>query len=176
MRRTQISAVLAVSIVLAMTASASSYAEGLVRDPLVTEEAVLRGPTGMLTLRIPFGGDSQNPPAPRLTLGFGTSWQNAPASATFASYRFVPSAEAGFTLTGDPVLRLGPIDLLRELRATANEGASATTGGGTPTWVWWALGGAAVLGVTWAILASQGTSACHPIYGPLTDDCFVPPE
>ena len=145
------------------------------RDPLLTEEAVFRGATGMVTLRIPFGGDRRDT-APRLTLGFGTSWQNPRASADFASYRFVPSAEAGFTLTGDPLLRLGAIDLLRELRATANEGASAT-GEGTPTWVWWALGGAVVLGVTWAILAAQGTSGCNPLYG-VTEDCTygAPPE
>jgi len=154
----------------------SCYAQGLVRDPLVNQEAVFRGPTAMLGLRIPFGAASQNAPAPRLTLGFGTSWQDAVGLANLAGYRFVPSAEAGFTLSGEPVLHLGSIDLLRELRASANAAAGATTGGGTPTWVWWALGGVVVLGVTVAILASQGTSGCNPLFG-VTDDCtYVGPQ
>jgi len=118
----------------------SCYAQGLVRYPLVNQEAVFRGPTAMLSLRIPFGAESQNAPAPRLTLGFGTSWQDAVGLTNLAGYRFVPTVEAGFTLSGEPVLQLGPIDLLRELRAAANEGAGETTGGGTPTWVWWAAG------------------------------------
>ena len=129
----------------------------------------------MLSLRIPFGAEGQNAPAPRLTLGFGTSWQDAVGLANLAGYRFVPSADAGFTLSGEPVLQLGPIDLLRELRAVANEGTGETTGGGTPTWVWWALGGVVVLGVTWGILASQGNNLCGPADFGTDSDCYAYP-
>jgi hypothetical protein len=128
----------------------------------------------MLSLRIAFGAESQNAPAPKLTLGFGTSWQDASGLANLAGYRFVPSAEAGFTLSGEPVLHLGPINLLRELRASA-AAAGATTGGGTPTWVWWALGGVVVLGVTWGILASKGTNVCGPHDFGTDSDCYAYP-
>ena len=153
----------------------SSYAQGLVRDPLVNREAVFRGPAAMLSLRIPFGAEGQNVPAPRLTLGFGTSWQNASGLAHFGGYRFASSAEAGFTLSGEPVLRLGPIDLLRELRAAANENTGDTTGGATPAWVWWVLGGVVVLGVTWEILASQGNNVCGPHDFGTDSDCYAYP-
>jgi hypothetical protein len=149
----------------------SCYAQGLGKHPLLTQEAVFRGPTAMLSLRIPFGAESQNAPAPRLTLGFGTSWQDSVGSTNLTGYRFVPTAEAGFTLSGEPVLQLGPIDRLREFRAAA----PATTGRGTPTWVWWVLGGVVVLGVTWAILGSQDNNVCGPHDFGTDADCYAYP-
>jgi len=104
-----------------------SYANGLA--DLRGEGAVFAGPTAMFGLRIPFGGEARRSAQPTVSLGVGSSWRAAPGSLDpGGSYRFTSSAELGVSLRGDPVLRLGLLDLRPDhLRAAAEGEGEAST-------------------------------------------------
>ena len=121
--------------------------------------AIPAGPTAMLRLRIPFGGESAAGSQPALTLSLGTAWRDPLGSSDFAGQRYTPAFEAGLALTGSPVLRLGSADMLGALGGRLNANDAANEGGGTPSWVWWTLGGVVVLGILGLALASSRKSA-----------------
>jgi hypothetical protein len=73
------------------------------------------GNVAMLGLRISFGGEVPVERAARLGLTFGTQWRNAPGSGQLAAYRFLPTAEAVFTLSGEIVLKFGTVHIRRSV-------------------------------------------------------------
>src|SRR5690348_1839141 len=70
------------------------------------------GPTAMIGVRIPFGGVSKPSSQPMIGLRFGSSWQTGAGTMSLQGYRFIPAVEAGFSLRGDPILRLSSFDVL----------------------------------------------------------------
>lgn len=91
---------------------APSYAQGLGATSYA-------GPAAMMGVRIPFGGKGTTSSPPMVGLRFGSSWQAGPGSANTQAYRFVPAVEAGFSLRGDPILKLSSFDVLDQVRAAA---------------------------------------------------------
>jgi hypothetical protein len=69
------------------------------------------GAAAMLQLRIPFGSDPTGWSRPTLSLSAGTTWRTEFGSQNFAGFRYTPGIEAGLAFGGDPVLRLGSIDV-----------------------------------------------------------------
>ena len=89
------------------------------------------GTAAMLLLRIPFGGDASRQSRPTLSLSAGTTWRTEFESQDFAGFRYTPGIEAGFALGGEPVLRLGSIDVHKMFAQqwnADNAGSSGTEG------------------------------------------------
>ena len=133
--------------VLFMFLSESTQASGFNQQP-----GVAGGTMAMLGLRIPFGGNGPTESQATVALRFGSSFRDAPASLDVGGYRFVPAMEAGFTLRGEPVFKLGAFDIA----------ASANAEGGEPERRYFCaenaavclIGGAlAIGGVVWAVSA-----------------------
>jgi hypothetical protein len=112
-------AVVAAALIAITAGVQPNHADGIVS--LWSSEIGSTGPAGasaLLRLRIPFGGAPATTRQPTISLSFGSSWRDAPGSPYLANYHFVPGAEFGVTLRGDPVLRFGSFDL-RNLAAEA---------------------------------------------------------
>jgi hypothetical protein len=75
----------------------------------------IKGAAALLQLRVPFGGRQRERIQPRVTLSAGPMWQETPDTLVPGRYYFVSSAEMGFSLRGDPVLRVGGIDLSEKI-------------------------------------------------------------
>jgi hypothetical protein len=75
----------------------------------------IKGAAALLQLRIPFGGRQRERTPPRVTLAAGPMWQETPQTLVPGRYYFISSAEMGFSLRGDPVLRVGGIDLSEKI-------------------------------------------------------------
>jgi hypothetical protein len=102
---------------------APSYAQGLAGGA-----ASYAGPTAMLGVRIPFGGEGIASSQGIVGLRFGSTWRASPGSTSPQAYRFVPSVEAGFSLRGNPILRLSSFEVrLDQLRASAEGAAQRET-------------------------------------------------
>ena len=84
------------------------------------------GATAMIGVRIPFGGMSKPSSQPMIGLRFGSSWQAGPGTMSPLGYRFVPAVEAGFSLRGNPILRLSSFDVLDQVRAAAEDAPRQT--------------------------------------------------
>ena len=81
------------------------------------------GPTAMLGVRIPFGGEAKTSSQGIVGLRFGSSWRADLGSTGPQASRFMSTIEAGLSLRGDPILRLNSFEVrLDGLRAAA-EGA-----------------------------------------------------
>jgi hypothetical protein len=50
-----------------------------------------------------------------VTLAAGPMWQETPQTLVPGRYYFISSAEMGYSLRGDPVLRVGGIDLSEKI-------------------------------------------------------------
>jgi hypothetical protein len=89
----------------------------------------VKGAAALLQLRIPFGGRDRERTQPRVTLAAGPMWQETPQTLVPGRYYFISSAEMGFSLGGDPVLRVGGIDLSEKiiirLRAPGRDAAAS---------------------------------------------------
>ncbi len=85
--------------------------------------AQLKGAATLFQLRIPFGGREQEVGRPTFTLNAGPVFQEQnDASYLRGSFFTTPSIEAGVTLDGDPVLKVGSRDLAKKKsRAQAQE-------------------------------------------------------
>ena len=115
----------ATGLAVLMACSEPSYAAGLA--DLHRESVVYGGPAAMLGVRVPFGGEARHSAQPIVGFGVGSSWRAAPGSFDTGGYGFIRSAELGFSLRGDPFLRLGSFDLGTErFRASAEEGEAST--------------------------------------------------
>ncbi len=89
-----------------------SHAYGIDASNGLQHSAVVSGGSAaMLSLRIPFGGTSTTASQTMLGLSFGSTWRDAPGTLNPAGYRFVPRAELGMTLNGDPIFKLGSFDI-----------------------------------------------------------------
>ena len=118
------------------------------------------GVAGALRLRVRLDGRGDKPIRPEVSLSLATEWQDHTWSPYAARLRYAPSLEVGLALGGDPVLRVGSIDLRH--RGAARSNAQAESGnpdddeGGVPNWVWWTLAGA-----TAVTLALVLVNNCH---------------
>jgi hypothetical protein len=146
------------SIALAVASAETSHAAGAADPQYGTVSP--DGITSMLRLRIPFGNGSQVEARPTLALGIGPSWRFENERPNFPSYQYTPSLEAGFTLGGDPILKLGVFDMLQvgpRWRANAD---AAGNSGGVPNWVWWVGGGLLVVALVVVLTASDDDGNC----------------
>ena len=110
------------------------------------------GSAAMLRFQIPLGSGFRNGAQPAVSLSLGSLWGDVSGSPNLAAYRFVPSLEAGLTLQGQSVLKLGAVDVLH-----ANGDANANgEAGPLPTWAWVLLGVGAAAGLAVA-LSSNGS-------------------
>src|SRR5262245_58690098 len=71
----------------------------------------IKGSAALLQLRVPFGGRDRERAQPRVTLAAGPIWQETTDSFYPGRVYVIPSSEMGFSLQGDPILRVGGIDL-----------------------------------------------------------------
>jgi hypothetical protein len=75
----------------------------------------IKGAAALVQLHVPFGGRQRERTQPRVTLSAGPMWQETPQTLVPGRYYFISSAEMGFSLRGDPVLRVGGIDLSEKI-------------------------------------------------------------
>jgi hypothetical protein len=75
----------------------------------------IKGAAAMLQLRIPFGGRTRERSQPRVTLAAGPVWQETPDTLVPGRYYVIASSEIGVTFSGEPVLRVGGIDLSEQI-------------------------------------------------------------
>ena len=71
----------------------------------------IKGAAALIQFRIPFGGRDRERAQPRVTLAAGPIWQEQTDAFLPGRVYVIPSSEMGFSLRGDPVLRVGGIDL-----------------------------------------------------------------
>lgn len=145
-------------------------AQGVDGSALQRTAASYAGPAVMLGARIPFGGEATTRSQSIVGLRFGASWRASPGSAGPQGSSFVPTVEAGLSLSGDPVLRLSGFDVrLGQLRAQA-EGAQGESFCGRNLSLC-IIGGVALVGV--AVLALGDWENCTPSddYPPGQDPC-----
>jgi hypothetical protein len=85
--------------------------------------AQLKGAATIFQLRIPFGGREEEAVRPTITLNAGPVFQEQNESYLRGTYYNQPSIQAGVSLDGDPVLKVGSTDLAKkkEDRAHAQE-------------------------------------------------------
>ena len=111
---------LAAIVAIALIAtSGSAWSQVLGSRPT----AQLKGTSALFQLRIPFGGREQEVARPTFTLNAGPVFQEQnDASYLRGTYFTTPSIEAGVSLDGDPVLKVGSRDLAKKKsRAQAQE-------------------------------------------------------
>jgi hypothetical protein len=71
----------------------------------------IKGAAALIQLRVPFGGRDKERAQPRLTLAAGPIWQEQTDAFLPGRVYVIPSSEMGVSFRGDPVLRVGGIDL-----------------------------------------------------------------
>lgn len=109
MRKLLFSAIAIIAIsVTAETAHASRIYLG---SSVAANGSEIKGAAALLQLRIPFGGRARERAQPRVTLAVGPIWQEATEAFVPGRVYVIPSSEMGFSFRGDPVLRVGGIDL-----------------------------------------------------------------
>lgn len=101
-------------VALVIASGQSSQAQSLML-PGQPQTMIGGGRVAMLGLRISFGGEVPVQRSATLGLTFGAQWRNAPGSGQLAAYRFLPAAEAGFTLSGETVLKFGTVHIRRSV-------------------------------------------------------------
>jgi|RhiMethySRZTD1v2_1073278.scaffolds.fasta_scaffold996434_1 hypothetical protein len=106
-RKAKRGSVVAAMIAAVIASGPPAHAQNLVAQSQPT------GGAAMLGMRISFGGELPFRRSARFGLTFGSYWRDVPGSAQFAGYRFLPTAEVGLTLSGEAVLKLGPIQIRR---------------------------------------------------------------
>lgn len=143
-----------------------SYAQGVAGSG-----ASYAGPTAVVGVRIPFGGRGTPSSQPVVGLRFGSSWQVAPGSANAQALSFIATIEAGLSFRGDPVLRLGSLDVGHDQLRAAAEGTQGQSFCGRNLAVC-IIGGLAIVGGIVA-LATSGSDDCKPsdLYPPGEDPC-----
>ena len=121
MRMRLVAAVAAVALIGAVeSAHASTIYLG---SSVAAYGSEIKGAAALVQLRIPFGGRDRERAQPRVTLAVGPMWQETSDAFLPGRYYVVPSSEMGFSFRGDPVLKVGGIDLSDEiiLRLMARE-------------------------------------------------------
>lgn len=157
------------SIALAVTSAETSHAAGAVNSLSQYGTASPDGIVSMLRLRIPFGSGSRTETRPTLAVGIGPSWRFESERPNFRPSQYTPSLEAGFALSGDPILKLGAFDILQVGSRWRANAAATSDSGGVPNWVWWVGGGVVVVAVVVALAAGDDDNGCFG-YG------FCPPD
>ena len=97
-------------VVLAVLATGSSAWSQVMTRPT----AQLKGAATLFQLRIPFGGREQEAVRPTITFDAGPVFQEQNDSYLRGSYYTTPSIQAGVSLDGDPVLKVGTTDLAKK--------------------------------------------------------------
>jgi hypothetical protein len=120
---TRTSALIGAAAFIVFCTAGPSYAQGMARDPFPQRGvAVPDGLAAMVHVFVPVGDDKSRPRDRRrsrrsnrtVTLTFGTSWRDQTGSPDFTGPRYVSAFEAGVTFDGDPVLKVGDIDLAKK--------------------------------------------------------------
>ena len=116
-----------VALAFLIVNTAFSHAQGLAGSAFLQRSSgSFAGPAATLGVRIPFGGEGTA--QPMVGLSFGSTWRANLGSTNPQAYRFIPTVEAGFSLRGDPILRLGAFEAkLDQLRASAEGAAQGET-------------------------------------------------
>ena len=111
------------SAFLMLAATEPGHAQGMARDPFPQHGvAVPDGIAAMVHMHVPVGDDKPNNRDRRrgrrsnrtVTLTFGSSWRDQTGSPDFTGPRYVGVLEAGVTFDGDPVLKVGDVDLVKK--------------------------------------------------------------
>ncbi|HXJ00625.1 MAG TPA: hypothetical protein VNH44_05340 [Micropepsaceae bacterium] len=97
------------------------FAQGMAQAQLSQHGvAVPDGLAAMVQLRIPLGegtvpsrGKRGRKPQRTLSLTLGTSWHDQTGSPDFTGPRYLSTVEAGVTFEGEPVAKIGSIDLVK---------------------------------------------------------------
>jgi len=100
-------------VLIALAFLTANIAPGYAQN-LAAGAASYAGLTAMLGVRIPFGGEGTASSQGIVGLSFGSTWRAGPGSTSPQAYRFIPSVEAGFSLRGDPILRLSSFQVRLE--------------------------------------------------------------
>jgi len=104
---------IAIAFVLLAPVSETTQAAGVQLGPAQGYNSELKGAGALLRLRVPFGGRKREPLRPVMGLTAGPMWQEDNGAFVPGRLYYVPSVEAGFSFKGDPVLRVGSIDLIK---------------------------------------------------------------
>lgn len=104
---------IAISFVLLASVGDTAHAAGVQLGPAQAYSSEFKGAGALLRLRVPFGGRKRQPLQPTIGLTAGPMWQEDNGAFVPGRLYYVPSAEAGFSFKGDPVLRVGSIDLTK---------------------------------------------------------------
>lgn len=98
-----------------------SHAQGMAPDPLGPHgSAVPDGLAAMVQVRVPFGDERSSTRDKRkrrarrtVSVTLGTSWHDQTGSPDFTGPRYLSTVEAGVTFDGDPVVKVGSVDLVK---------------------------------------------------------------
>jgi hypothetical protein len=135
----------------ALDMSAYGYAQ--------TGTTALMGPAVMLWMRVPAGSDSTRRSRPTLTLSLGTVWRSEFGSQDIAGFHYASALEAGLTLSGDPVVRMGSIDMSsafgRRMNAAGDQASESFCGRNLAACI---VGGIASIGVGGLAMSSSSSS------------------
>ena len=104
-----------------LTGAQPAHAQGMASGGLAQHgSAVPDGLAAMVQVRVPLDsrtGSNRDRRRPRsrrmITLTLGTSWRDQTGSPDFTGPRYIPGFEAGLTFDGDPVVRIGSVDLVK---------------------------------------------------------------
>ena len=104
---------IAIAFILLASVNERADAAGVQLGPAQGYDSELKGAGALLRLRVPFGGRKREPLSPIMGLTAGPMWQQDNGAFVPGRLYYVPSAEAGFSFNGDPVLRVGSINLTK---------------------------------------------------------------
>src|SRR5215471_2837884 len=109
----------AVALLLAGIASAPAAAMQLGPGQVAGSE--LKGAGVLMRLTVPFGGRQREKMQPRLGVTSGPIWQEPTDRFVPGRVYYLPTAEAGVSLQGDPVLTVGKTDLSDAVKTRAEK-------------------------------------------------------
>ena len=104
---------MAVALILLASVSETAQGAGAQLGPAQAYNSELKGAGALLRLRVPFGGRKRERLQPTIGFTAGPMWQEDNGAFVPGRLYYVPSAEAGFFFSGDPVLKVGSIDLAK---------------------------------------------------------------
>jgi hypothetical protein len=161
------------ALVLVAAQIVPSYAQGFAGSALSQRSATsYAGHAAMLGVRVPLGGEGTISSRTMIGLMFGSSLRPSLGSTSPYGNRFLPTVEAGLTLRGDPILRVGSFEMRMDQIRAAAEGAEGETFCGRNPVV---CIGAGIAIVAVAVVALTGGDDNCPSppgqYGPGEDPC-----
>src|SRR5262245_41871818 len=136
-------------------------------DAAWAEPAIPDSTAAMVRLQMPLGGRSTALSQATFTMNFGY-WRHAAGPGAAPDHRFTPALQAGWLLSGPPVLRVGALDARRAFLSRANAQADGESASSNTRFVWIGLGviaAGAAIGVAVAN-SDDDDKDCVPILPP----------